>query len=186
MTRQQFLEELREVLSMLPNKEREEIMADFEEHFENGLEAGKREDEICEALGKPQQIGKELAASYHLERAETTVSPGNIFRAVWAIIGLGFFNLVIVLGPFIAVLGIIFAGWVTGLAFTVSPVLLIFNYIISPDAFLLFEFFFSLILSGVGIFLSIAMYFVTRFIINGFIKYLSYNMRLVKGGFKNA
>ena len=63
------------------------------------------EEQIAGALGSPSQIAKEILATYHLEKVENTASAGNIMRAAWAVIGLGFFNLVIVLGPFIALVG---------------------------------------------------------------------------------
>ncbi|WP_143522332.1 DUF1700 domain-containing protein, partial [Pseudomonas sp. 2822-17] len=78
MNRIEFLKELSSSLTELPAAERADIMEDFEEHFANGKVEGKTEEEISKALGKPQQIGKDLSANYHIEKAETTVSTGNI------------------------------------------------------------------------------------------------------------
>jgi len=127
-----------------------------------------------------------MLASYHIEKVETTATTGNVFRAVWAVIGLGFFNLVIVLGPFIALIGIIFSGWVAGISFVASPLLVLFDRIIHPGPFEFFSLFFSLALAGLGLFIVIGMYFVTRVLINGFVRYLKFNTKLVKGGLKNA
>ncbi|HEY4554479.1 MAG TPA: DUF1700 domain-containing protein, partial [Bacillaceae bacterium] len=142
------------------------------------------EEKIAASLGSPQQIAKELVASYHLEKVETTASAGNIMRAVWAVIGLGFFNLVIVLGPFIALLGIVFAGWATGVSFVVSPLLVLGSAVIFPGSFVAFDLFFSLALAGIGIFIGIGMFIATRALMTGFIRYLKFNARLVKGGLK--
>ncbi|MFS0646221.1 DUF1700 domain-containing protein [Siminovitchia sp. 179-K 8D1 HS] len=185
MTRGEFLKLLDSSLKKLPEEERLDIIQDFEEYFDAGMMEGKAEEEISASLGSPRQIAKELLASYHLGKVETTATAGNIMRAVWAVIGLGFFNLVIVLGPFIAVAGLVFAGWTTGAAFVLSPVLVLINTVIFPDTFVLFDLFLSLALAGIGIFIIIGMYFATKAIINGFIRYLNFNMRLVKGGLKD-
>ncbi len=92
MTKEQFLKQLQAGLKKLPQEERKDIIHDYEEHFFIGKEDGKTEEEIAKSLGSPQQITKELIASYHLEKVEKNRTTGNILRAVWAVIGLGFFN----------------------------------------------------------------------------------------------
>src|SRR5690625_1318210 len=126
MNEKQFLQQLKTALDKLPEAEREDILMDFEEHFSIGKEEGKTEEEIASALGSPQQIARELAAAYYLDQAEHTSSIGNVFRAAWATIGLGFFNLIIVLGPFIALVALVFSGWVAAAGFMASlPLVLI-------------------------------------------------------------
>jgi len=184
MTKEQFLKKLEKYLRKIPDEERVDIIRDFEEHFMIGAEEGKSEQEITTALGSPQHIAKELLATYHIHQVESNVSAGNIVRAVWAVIGLSFFNLIIVLGPFIAIVAIIFAGWVTGISFVASPLLFLFNVFIHPQYFIAFDLFFSIGLCGLGIFIGVGMYYVTRFFIYGTIRYLKYNVNLAKGGLK--
>lgn len=185
MKKSEFLKILNLSLKKLPDEERLDIIQDFEEYFDAGMMEGKTEEEISASLGSPRQIAKELIASHYLETVEAAATAGNMMRAVWAVIGLGFFNLVIVLGPFIAVAGIVLAGWTTGAAFVLSPVLVLVNTVIFPDTFVLFDLFSSLALAGIGIFIVIGMYFATQAIIKGFTRYLKFNMRLVKGGLKH-
>ncbi|MBS4223928.1 HAAS signaling domain-containing protein [Lederbergia citrea] len=185
MTKYQFLRLLESSLSKISLEERQDILKDFEEHFAIGLEEGKTEEEISAALGSPRNIAKELVATHHLEKVETTATTGNVIRAVWAVIGLGFFNLVIVLGPFIAVASLIIAGWGTGVGFIASPLLVLINVAIYPGTFEFFDLFFSMALAGIGLFIAIGMYFATRGIISGFIRYLKFNAKLVKGGLKH-
>src|SRR5690625_3562804 len=153
MTKEQFMSILNKHSTRLPEKEREEVMRDFEEHFAIGYEEGKTDEEIIEGLGSPQQIAKELVATYHLGQMESKSSAGNIIRAVWAVIGLSFFNLVIVLGPFIGVVGIVFAGWVTSVAFVVSPLLYTVNFVFQSGDFISFDLFFFFFFFWVGIFI---------------------------------
>ena len=114
---------------MLPSDDREEILEEFKDHFTFGLEEGKTEEEISKSLGSPQHIAKEIVATSQLEMFGEKRSFGNLLRATWAVIGLSFFNLVIVLGPFLGLVGVLIGGWVTGLGFTVSPILLLIGVV---------------------------------------------------------
>lgn len=58
MTKHDFLNALYRALLYLPAKERQEIMQDYEEHFAAGLGEGKSEEEICRALGDPEEIAQ--------------------------------------------------------------------------------------------------------------------------------
>ncbi|MFD2043313.1 DUF1700 domain-containing protein [Ornithinibacillus salinisoli] len=186
MTKKQFMDRLNVALGKLPSDERNDILQDFEEHFVFGLEEGKTEEQIAESLGSPNQIAKELVASYHLDQVEGSITAGNILRAVWAVIGLGFFNLVIVLGPFIALVAIVFAGWACGISFIASPLFVLINISVAPGTFILFDLFFSLLLAGLGVFIAIGMFYVTKALMNAFVRYLKFNAKLVKGGMKHA
>lgn len=182
LTKKEFLQQLNISLKRLPADEREDMLQDFEEHFAIGLAEGKKEAEIAAALGSPRQIAKDAMASYHLEQAGTKATPGNVFRAMWAIIGLGFFNLVIVLGPFIGLVSMIFAGWVVAVSFIASPFLWLIQTILYAPSFTMFELFASIALCGLGIFIALGMFYVTRILSKWFVRYLKFNARLVKGG----
>ncbi|WP_276210794.1 DUF1700 domain-containing protein [Weizmannia sp. FSL K6-0777] len=186
MNKKQFLSKLESSLKSLPAHERQDILQDFEEHFAIGLQEGKTEEQMSASLGSPHQIAKDMVAAYHLERVETKATFGNILRAVWATIGLGFFNLAIVLGPFIALAGIIFSGWITGIVFLASPFLFLINILLYPETFTLFYLFVSIATCGIGFFVVIGMYFATRTLMQGFIRYLRWNVNLIKGGLKNG
>lgn len=184
MNKKQFLSKLDSSLKMkrIPSSERQDILQDFNEHFTIGIEEGRTEEQIATLLGSPKQIAKEMAASYHLEKVEGTATIGNITRAVWAIIELGFFNLVIVLVPFIALAAVIVAGWIVGIAFVASPLIILASSVIYPDSFELFNLFISMVTCGLGFFIVIGMYFATRKLIQVFVRYLRFNVKFVKGG----
>lgn len=185
MNRQQFMSRLERSLKSLNREEREEILRDFGEHFEIGMEQGKSEEEIIASLGNPNQIAKELLAVHYIEKAESKSSIGNLVKAAYAAVGLGFFNLLIVLGPSIALAALVFSGWVVGGKFVISPILSLIDLIQFGDHYGVFLLFASLFLSGVGLFILIGMTVVTRWVMKGFARYLSYNVRIVKGGLKH-
>lgn len=182
MNKEQFLKTLDSALKGLSSDEREDIIRDFEEHFLIGFKEGNSEEKISATLGSPKQIAKELLATYHLEKVEGSATTGNILRAMYAVIGLGFLNLVFVLGPFIALLGVMAAGWVIGLGFTISPLVIIVGAAINPGTFELFALFFSLGLCGVGLLLLLGMRFASKLAAKGLVRYLKFNMKIVKGG----
>jgi len=128
LNKKQFFKELREELKQLPKEDFDSIMEDFEEHFEIGLSKGRNEEEIVESLGTPNTIAKHAKAYFLVRRAEEKSSVINFLRAIYATIGLGFFNLIfmsgillgvsfLLFGFFLAAGAIVFAG----IASIVSP-----------------------------------------------------------------
>jgi len=181
MTKYNFLNELERRLAKLPEEDRREIMQDYEEHFEFAVEAGKSDEAVIESLGSPEKIAKEVAAEYHVELARETKDVSHAFKAVLAVGALGFFNLVFVLGPAIAIGSVIFAFTVAGAAFVVSPVLLLFFSAVGLQTFTWHELLLSLAASGFGIFMSMAAYYMTNWAIGLMNRYLAFNLRLIKG-----
>lgn len=59
MDKNTFLQTLSNHLQSLPEEERREIIADFEEHFSAGLELGKTEMQICLELGDPAACARQ-------------------------------------------------------------------------------------------------------------------------------
>ena len=58
MTRQEYLSAIRKELSSLTESEVNDIVRDFDEHFEVGLSQGKTEHEISAELGDPVQVAR--------------------------------------------------------------------------------------------------------------------------------
>lgn len=59
MKKKEFLDLLRLYLNELPWVVVNDILEDYEEHFEFGLSNGKTEQQICQELGQPEIIAKE-------------------------------------------------------------------------------------------------------------------------------
>ena len=60
MNKEHFMIELKLSLRDLDESERQDVMRDYLEHFENGLAEGKTEEQIAKELGSPSQIAKEI------------------------------------------------------------------------------------------------------------------------------
>ena len=58
MNREEYLKQLKAALKSLPEDELQDILYDYEEHFDIGLSKGKSEKEISAELGDPKEIAK--------------------------------------------------------------------------------------------------------------------------------
>lgn len=186
MTRKQFLEELKKQLKKLPKQDQEEIIRYYEEYFHIALAEGKQEHEVAQSLGTPKQLAKELKATYYIEEMQKSSSFINITMAIWAAVGLGFLNIIFILGPFIAIVATFASLWVTASIFVLTPILVLINAAIQLNSFIWFEFFVALTISGVGILLLIGLYYITALLKKWSIQYLKLNVSIVKGETVNA
>jgi uncharacterized membrane protein len=126
MNRQAFISRLREGLAGLPPGAADEIVADYEAHFAEGEATGRSEAQIAQALGDPGRLARELKAEAGLKRWEERRSPNAAAGAIFAVLGLGAIDLLILLpilgavggvlfGFAMACIGVFFAGgWVFG------------------------------------------------------------------------
>lgn len=73
MTREEFMDLLRYYFRKADPKEVEEILADYEAHFEEGKAAGLSEEEISKELGSPKEI-YETYAEEGMVKEKKTVS----------------------------------------------------------------------------------------------------------------
>ncbi len=116
MNKQTFMSILRTQLKSMPEEDKKDILYDYEEHFAVGLSEGRDEEEIASSLGNPKQLAKQIKANYMITKVENEFTIGNFFQALFATIGLGFFNLVVVFGPFVAIAATLLSFVVVGIA----------------------------------------------------------------------
>jgi uncharacterized membrane protein len=97
MTRQAFMARLREGLRGMPPQTVADIVADYEAHFTDGLAAGRSEAEVGAALGDPDRLAREIRAESTMTRWREERSPGAAAAAVFAVLGLGAIDILILL-----------------------------------------------------------------------------------------
>src|SRR4030042_4673850 len=98
MNKKQFIHEFERNLKGVSRENKKEIIQDYEEHFAIGKKKGRKEEEIAKSLGNPKQLAKQARIELLITKAEEEKSVGNIFRMIFATIGMSFFNLVFVVG----------------------------------------------------------------------------------------
>jgi len=97
MTRGDFIARLRVGLGGLAPTQIEELVADYETHFAEGLAAGRSEAEVAAALGDPDRLARVLRAEAGLRRWEAERNPSAAANAVWAVLGLGAIDVLVLL-----------------------------------------------------------------------------------------
>ena len=107
MNKEMFLYKLSRNLQSLPKEEVDDIMMDFEEYFEIGMERGRTEEELSLSLGDPGTLAKHIRAESYIKKAEEDTSAKNITRAVFTTIGLSFFNIIFILPLFLVVFALV-------------------------------------------------------------------------------
>ena len=189
-TEQEFTRILRSRLAdTLSPEELNDIISDYTEHFRIGKTEGGSEEDLFRSLGAPEDVAREIRASHLVKKAEDDRSCKNILHAVLATIGLGLFNLVFVLIPFIILVLMLFIIFIVGIAFAVSgPVAGIFALLqlaglpafaiwFSPLAGV----FFSIGITTLGLLLVIGDLFLARFFYHLGIRYLKWNIGVITG-----
>ncbi|OAB38371.1 DUF1700 domain-containing protein [Paenibacillus glacialis] len=177
MNKDLYLSELYKYLKRLPPDERDEIMTDYAEHFEQAELNGRSEKEVIQRLGSPRLVAREVLAQTQIKKAGKSPSLSSVTRAVMATVSLGLFNLIVVLLPFVASL-LLFVG-VYGVAFflIISPILLfIQNPLVS---IFINEFFLMVGCVGIGLMLVIGSMKMTSVYYKFVIRYLRYNLSLI-------
>ena len=108
MTRDEFMGRLRRGLVGMPTAAAAEIASDYETHFEDGAAAGRSEAEVATALGDPDRLARELRAEAGAQRWHQEKNPSAAAGAVFAVLGLGAIDLLILLPIFMSVVGVLF------------------------------------------------------------------------------
>jgi uncharacterized membrane protein len=130
MSRAEFIAQLRQGLLGMAPKEIDDIVADYNAHFDEGIAAGRTEQDVAAALGDPLRLARELRAEAGLRRWETQRTPAALLAAMMSLGGMLAVDIFILL-PFLIIFGVsalvmgivLFAGSVAGLGLLLSGLL---------------------------------------------------------------
>jgi uncharacterized membrane protein len=112
MMREGFISALRVGLQGAPPAMVQEIVADYEAHFSDGVAAGRSEADVAAALGDPRRLARELRAEAGMKRWEAERSPANAAGAIIALIGLGAIDIMFLLPFLMGVIGVLLGCFV--------------------------------------------------------------------------
>jgi uncharacterized membrane protein len=104
MNRMAFLRTLHDGLAGLPEHEIDDILADYNAHFDEGLASGRSEADVASALGDPRRLARELRTETGLRRWENHHSLGNSAAVLLAFGGLAAFDILFMLPLLFAVM----------------------------------------------------------------------------------
>jgi len=188
MNRKEFIETLRADLKGLPQEEIDDIIYDYEEHFRIGLSQGKFEEDIARELGDPRNIAKMYKVSSKIDEAESNPSPKNLLKAMFSAMALGFFNFIIVLGPFIVIIALLIGMYGISVGLVVGGIGSIFGTILIPFSHYHVNLGFLPVtavslgigLTCLGVLLFMASLYLTKLLYRGTVKYLKWNIDTIK------
>lgn len=123
MTKQQYLDALKQAMHGLPPELVAKTLAYYEQRFIDGLVAGRSEAEVYQELDEPRKIAMTLRANAHLSAFSQTKTPFNLARMAVSFIGLAIFNLFMVI-PAIVYASLLGAVYVSAFAFYIGGVAL--------------------------------------------------------------
>lgn len=203
MQKIEYINQLRKELSDLPISDVEDIIRDQEEFIREALAAGRSEAEFLKSMGEPAELAKNIKGEIKYERAESKIENAekdfnlsiklkSVVAAVLALLVLAPFNLIFVLGPFVALLGILLGGWVFSFVFgavSLAALVLFFATIIHSGGavWALLATFFGF-LSGLAfsMVMMATMYFFSLFVLKIVTRYLRWNLNFLKVSAKNS
>ena len=81
----EFLELLSKALGRMSAEQKQDILADYQEHFEAGRLSGKTDAAIAAALGDPTQLGRMFTADRAVERAQRANGVRSVLHMIGAI-----------------------------------------------------------------------------------------------------
>jgi len=120
MTRADFMGRLRRGLVGMPTAAAADIASDYETHFADGAAAGRSEAEVATALGDPDRLARELRAEAGAQRWHQEKNPSAAAGAVFAVLGLGAIDLLILLPIFMGVVGVLFGFFMAAIGLFIS------------------------------------------------------------------
>lgn len=186
MNKKEYLVQLTKYLQGFPEEELKDIICDYKEHFDIGISKGKSEEDIAKELGNPKDIANNFKTeSNNIEKKETLSNDRG--RKIIVFIFLFLFNLIIVLGPYLGLVGLLLALYGVGMSFVFAGISLLFGFPIAYfSTFKILHITTSLsfgigfiALGVLGLLLSI---FLSKKFIKLSVDYVKWNFRLINGG----
>ena len=116
MKRNEFIKRLKAGLKGMPQDAIDDIVADYEEHFEAGLAEGRSEEEVASALGNPGRLARELRFEAGMRNWKTEGTPSSAWSAILAFMGLATIDILILLPIVLPMLGVMFGLFVAVVA----------------------------------------------------------------------
>lgn len=187
MTRAEFIARLRKGLVGLSGQAADDIVADYEAHFDDGIAAGRTEEQVAQALGDPDRLARELKAEAGARAWNQQPTASNALGAVFGILGLGAIDILILLPLVLPVFGTILAFLLAGVGVFIAGCGIM---IVGPFAGLPGGPFAAVLLGiglmGLGIFMCGVMAVLTKWLIDATIWYARLHYRVVKPALEPA
>lgn len=180
MNKHEFIETLRHYLAPLPADERNELLRDYEAHFIYGQQSGKTEVEIARELGEPLALAREAVGADFLPPPPWIRPRRDIPRFIAVTIMLFFMNLMLAIPIGASIWAVFISLCATTLAFVLAPVAFVIETALYGQ-FLTGKMFFAIGMTGIGMLLSIAAFYLGKKLILITVQYGKWNYKTWRG-----
>lgn len=189
MQRSEYLKKLAANLRQLPQKERDEILADYAEHFDVASASGKTDAEVIAALGSPKSVAKSCFIEFFQNVDSTELYKNKELSIVGLLVGLLILapmNFIFFLGPFLFGLLALVVLWLIPLMlmYGLYQAIPVWGHVFSSSkmglyAHFSFAFWLLALVSGSFLFLLINFYITSKFklVVQNYFKW---NLSLIK------
>lgn len=187
MNRKEYLDRLRISLQGLPIAEIEDILSDYEEHFDIGISKGKSEEEISKELGDPREVASSYRgaykSNYNKSDYNTNISNDNT-RKLLITLALIAFNIVIVAGPYFGLVGLLLGLYGVGIGLSIGGIVALLGFPITfftpiPAPHILTSISFGIGLLALGVLGIILSVYLTKEFYKLTVKYIRWNVELI-------
>ncbi|MDF2661252.1 MAG: hypothetical protein K0Q94_4043, partial [Paenibacillus sp.] len=175
MTKAEFFDMLDQKLRGVPEPDRTQIIQRYEDLFHHALASGETEEQVVHRI-LYQGSGAAAPAAPGSKKSDSSL------RLILGGFALILFNLIFVLGPFIAVCAVLFSLGLAGIILLTSPFVYYFANGI-PDSLLemLFVIFSCTALFGLGLILTVGVSYVGPKFMLLIKKYIGLNVKAARG-----
>ncbi|MDE2404308.1 MAG: DUF1700 domain-containing protein [Sphingomonadales bacterium] len=187
MTRDEFLKKLHAGLAGVRQDAIDDIMSDYDAHFDAAAEEGRSEAEVAAALGDPARLARELRLEAGVRRWEEVRTPSSAVSAIVAVLGLGAIDILVLAPILLPVLGVVFGLYVATVGVFVAggAVLIAGPFSGFPGGVA------AAVLAGLGMMSAATaccalLTIVTIWLINGLVWFGRLHMRLIKPAIEQA
>lgn len=185
MNKNTFMTKLKRNLVQLKQSTRQEILADFEEHFADGAISGKTEAQVAEELGNPKQLAEHYITT--AENDDKASIPEAVGRGIFAGLGLLLLNAMIIIPIVAGLFAAVVSLWTVPISTFASAIALIV-YPIFGTLPVSIPYFFTLLASiallGFSVASAIGMYYLSKYFVKGVVAFAKMQYRVIAGGAK--
>ncbi|TFB18865.1 DUF1700 domain-containing protein [Filobacillus milosensis] len=181
MNKEQYLKELKQLLSPLTKEERDEILYDYREHFDNGMRDGKTELEIINELGLPNEVAENMLEELPDAEQQPKKSNTDYARMIVLAIVLIFVNCIFVLAPVVAIIGAYISLYSVVFTFIFSPFVFLYHSLVNDVGSVIASLFTLGMGISAGVLVFLALLWIGKWIYRIIRMYINFNIKLVRG-----
>ncbi len=182
MTKNEYLAILYEHLKNMSETEKQDIVSEYENHFIEGLNDGKTEQQIVKMLGHPKDMAKAINTESAVGEAEKHKGLSNTGQAIITVLGLSIINFILITGPLLIYIGLLISLAFVGLIGLAAPFLVFYQQKFTTAPVLISDWFAAIGWLGLGIMLAVLTIVIVKWSYLMIIKYLKWNIQLIKRG----